>query len=226
MGGYWVPDRPFTSNHCLTGLMKMVPLLYIWQFALCAVFVSGTTDQKLLGLTYPKPTNVSASPDIQHAVSQIMHTLQVAMDTGVSTFSNFTGKKNSLSITVSTAQEPIPLLDFHYTPDNLNISAGSVSKITGDTIYRIGSVSKLFTVYALLLEGGAKYWNTAITEYIPELRSKPFADDFSEINSVQWENVTIGALAAQLSGIGRDGKLVVWTRNTIANMLAQSITEI
>ena len=41
----------------------------------------------------------------------------------------------------------------------------------GDTVYRIASISKLLTVYTLLLEIGDKYWGRAITDFIPELRA-------------------------------------------------------
>ena len=38
-------------------------------------------------------------------------------------------------------------------------------------MYRIASISKLLTVYTLLLEIGDKYWDRAITDFIPELRA-------------------------------------------------------
>lgn len=165
-------------------------------------------DQKLLGPAYPAPTAVADDNTIHTATELVQRTLQKALRTGISKFGNFTKNDNSLSITAASCLDDKPFLDFQFTPQNLNTSAGSTARVTGDSVYRIGSISKLFTVYTLLLNHGFEHWDKPVTDYIPELKrdaSQPGHRD--AIDHVQWDQVTVGALASQLSGIGRDGML-------------------
>lgn len=176
-------------------------------FSLRALAATADFDQKLLGSTYPIPINVGTADAIKSAAISVSNELQNALNTGLSKFGNISAKANSLSATVVSAQDQAPLLDFHYTAANLNVSGGSTKRVTGDSVFRIGSISKLFTVYTLLLNGGEKIWDRPVTDYLPELRKallQPGAN--STLDYVQWDQVTIGALASQLAGIGRDGR--------------------
>ncbi|KAL6351703.1 hypothetical protein LRP88_15020 [Fusarium phalaenopsidis] len=119
-------------------------------------------------------------------------------------FASSMSGEDSVSITVlSTDAGNTPLFDFHYSSSNLNESAGSTLNVTQDSVYRIGSISKLFTAYMLLVNYGWEHWDKPVTDFIPELRghSKNTND---AIDSVDWDEVTIGSLASHLSGIGRD----------------------
>ncbi|KAL3954280.1 hypothetical protein ACCO45_012236 [Purpureocillium lilacinum] len=184
-------------------------LSHMYPLAILAASASATAvfDQKLLGPAYPAPSNLAAASAIREAAASISSALKSALDSGHSPFGNFTGKATSLSLEAVSAIDDgsSPILDFHYTAAELNTSAGSTSRVAADTVYRIGSVSKLFTVYALLLHGGAQYRDRPVTDFVPELRraaALPGADD--AVERVQWRDVTVGALASQLSGIGRD----------------------
>ena len=67
------------------------------------------------------------------------------------------------------------------------------------TIYRIGSVSKLYTVYAILANAGMEVLDHRVTRYLPELAGNAGSDPLQRI---RWEDVTVGALASQLGGSG------------------------
>ncbi|KFG84826.1 putative penicillin-binding protein [Metarhizium anisopliae] len=185
-------------------------LLYLCFFSLSGLTsATAAFDQKVLGQTYPFPENLGSAHAVRTASSYISHELQNALNTGLSKFGNITAKTNSLSSTMISAQDSQPFLDFHYSAANLNVSGGSTNRVTGNSVYRIGSISKLFTVYSLLLNGGEKIWDMPVTNYLPELRkavSQRGAN--SAIDHVQWDQVTIGALASQLAGIGRDGRVL------------------
>ncbi|KAH0525597.1 hypothetical protein TsFJ059_007944 [Trichoderma semiorbis] len=159
------------------------------------------TDQTLLGPSFEPPTHLSTQALIQEAASNIKKALNRAIRTGESQYGNFNSSTTSFSLTAVSQQESAPIVDFHHTSGFLNVSAGSTSKVTADTVYRIGSVSKLFTVYSLLLNNGISYWNRPVTDFVPELRQAvqhPLHKS-SVIDSVQWDQVTVGALASQLS---------------------------
>ncbi len=80
--------------------------------------------------------------------------------------------------------------------------------IDSNTIYRIGSISKVYTVLAVLRLRDKINWDDPVTKYVPELNQ--IADNHggpvNHLTTVQWKHITIGALAGQLSGLGRDCK--------------------
>lgn len=82
----------------------------------------------------------------------------------------------------------------HIAPENnATLPAG---RVDDESIYRIGSVSKLYTAYAILAAAGIKVMDRPVTDYIPELLGG------SSPNTIDWEEVTIGALMSQQGGIG------------------------
>jgi CubicO group peptidase (beta-lactamase class C family) len=88
-----------------------------------------------------------------------------------------------------------------------NPTAG-VGTVESNTIYRIGSISKLFTVYMYLITASDASFNDPITKYVPELaqyaQSQAGVLETDDIDTVIWNNITIGALASHPAGIGRD----------------------
>lgn len=76
--------------------------------------------------------------------------------------------------------------------------------MTNTSLYRIGSISKLFTVYTLLVNYGWEHWDDNITKYLPELQGAANLDDDTSVAHADWSKITVGGLASQLSGIGRD----------------------
>ena len=87
----------------------------------------------------------------------------------------------------------------------LNSTAG-VRKAGRDAVYRLGSLTKIFTVYTwLALDGDGKF-NDPITKYVPELAAAAgrHGERDDPVRYVSWEDVTVGALASQMGGIIRD----------------------
>lgn len=73
-------------------------------------------------------------------------------------------------------------------------------------MYRVGSLSKLLTVYTLLVEVGDENLDQPVTKYVPELAGA--AKEGSEIDTTRWEDITIRALGSHLAGILRDCKSI------------------
>jgi hypothetical protein len=72
--------------------------------------------------------------------------------------------------------------------------------ITDETIFRIGSVSKLYTVYSILTHaGGVDVLDHPVIQYLPELKGNSRDDPLSKI---AWEDVTLGTLASHMAGTG------------------------
>ena len=105
---------------------------------------------------------------------------------------------------ISTSQKS-PILEFNFTSPNLNTATGGTDRVSTESVFRIGSISKLFTVYAFLLHGGLTLWERSVTEFVPELNEISRNEGcVSDLESVRWEEVTLGSLASHMSGIGRD----------------------
>ena len=85
------------------------------------------------------------------------------------------------SIEVVTADDD-PLFEYHQGDG-----------ISGDSVYRIASISKVFTVYEALLQG--VNMDNTVAQYLPEF------------NTPEYAGVTLRSLAGHSSGITRDCKL-------------------
>lgn len=121
---------------------------------------------------------------------------------------NLTGNDLSYSVQIfSTDYGGGVLAERHRTAKTLLPDTEGVRNVDGNTIYRIGSISKVFTILAFLAEVGDAHWNTPITEFIPELAqysAQSLTRSIDDVRRTDWEDITIGALAAQVSGVGRD----------------------
>ncbi|KAF2015175.1 beta-lactamase/transpeptidase-like protein [Aaosphaeria arxii CBS 175.79] len=157
----------------------------------------------LIGPEYPPPRHLATHPIWKRAIdniTNIFNYLDSAPVSGVDDFSY------SFQIFSTNPGRPILWERYRTAPDLPDDTVG-VKKVDGKTVYRLGSVSKLITVLAFLAEVGDYYWNMPITEFIPELKkyaNRPTSHSFDSVRETAWEDVTIGALASQVSGLGRD----------------------
>ncbi|KAF2493018.1 beta-lactamase/transpeptidase-like protein, partial [Lophium mytilinum] len=149
----------------------------------------------LRGPVFPTPSRPDSSKSVQAAREAFPKVLNEALSTGL-----LDNSTTSFSINVFSASDNKTLFSYHFEAPGLNGSLPS-GHLNDDTIYRIGSLSKLFTVYTLLAKTGFADFNQPITKYIPELAA---TDTNSTLNEAQWSDITVEALASQLSGITRD----------------------
>lgn len=159
----------------------------------------------LLGPEFPPPQRLAEHPIWLEALNNITSTFNDVDD------GNFTGADRfSYSIQVFSTNPGDPILwQRHRTAKNLPADTLGVKKVDGDTVYRLGSVSKVLTVLAWLDEAGDIYWNVPITKFLPELSvysGRTASKNFDSLRETAWDDVTIASLAAQISGVGRDCK--------------------
>jgi hypothetical protein len=119
----------------------------------------------------------------------------------------------AFAVAMFSSKDNQTVFEHYYTPDN----ALGVPSVTRDSIFRIGSVAKVFTVWTFLAAAGDAFFKDPITKYIPELVNVPASPAvasnvvYDDINDVRWEEVTLGDLASQAAGIPRDGKSILST---------------
>lgn len=159
----------------------------------------------LLGHIYPPPQHLNTNFGFLSTGTQLSSLLQSTLSQGQSPFGNFTPNISSVSISMTSTAQEFSIFEFNYTASHLNATAGGTERVSADSVFRIGSISKLFTVYAFLLHGGLGLWERSVTEFVPELREASQNDVcISDLDYVRWEEVSLGSLASQMAGIGRD----------------------
>jgi hypothetical protein len=104
--------------------------------------------------------------------------------------SKLNASTTSISISIASVNSSF-FFFYHYTAPVRNESG--VSVVDSNTIFRVASVTKVFTVLAVLLENKMKM-EDLISKFVPEL------------NDPKWAEITVGMLTSQLSGAPRDGK--------------------
>ncbi|KAI8633034.1 putative penicillin-binding protein [Xylariaceae sp. FL1651] len=159
----------------------------------------------LLGSVYAPPLGLTTSSIVNNAASHLSAALHQVLEHGHSDFGDFAANTSSVSITaVSTeSDEDAPFFDFHFSSPFLNHTTDGTDRVAKNSIYRIGSISKLFTIYTLLVGYGWEHWDNSVTRYVPELRDAASSGPHDPIGNADWNEISIGDLASQLSGIGR-----------------------
>ncbi|KAH7064425.1 beta-lactamase/transpeptidase-like protein [Paraphoma chrysanthemicola] len=160
----------------------MVPISLISICTISAVFAfaSAVTGAACppLGPVFPPPTNLANSFDLAFKIQNSSYGTFPASDT--------------YSIQVFSSSDHASLLKCYRR--GANLSSLSAPTIDGDTVFRIGSASKLLAVYTLLVEAGDHVFADPVTKYVPELNGKGM-----------WDDITIGSITAHLAGIFPDG---------------------
>lgn len=77
------------------------------------------------------------------------------------------------------------------------LTAGALDE---HSIARVGSVTKLFTVYAIIKHAGIGVLAHPVTEYLPELAGSN--RNASSLDQIDWDHTTVGALASHQAGVG------------------------
>lgn len=187
----------------------------MFSTALIALLTASAAAQSLLagadcplfGPEFPAPRNLSKSPAISTAITFFNSLLN--------TTAGATSNSSAYSASFFSLYDSNPLFQVHYTPP----APVGVARVDSNSIYRIGSVTKVLTVWTFLIEAGDAYFGDSITKYVPELKntSKLAAGTvYDDIDNVRWEDVTLGDLAGQTAGIARDGRTDRYTNRGIS----------
>ena len=84
-----------------------------------------------------------------------------------------------------------------------------VKSVDGNSVYRLGSVTKIFTILTFLIEAGDIYWNTPVTQWVPELELLAGKAQYDPIMNVDWDSITLQDLASHMAGIVRDCEYIL-----------------
>jgi len=166
--------------------------------ALCAHAKSSQVPlgAALAGPAFPAPASLQTSSLLTSAVA--------AFEKSVAASAVVRANESAWAVAVFSIHDEEPLYEKYFTPA-YNVSVAQVDR---DSVFRIASVSKVFSVWSFLMEVGDEHFNDPITRYIPELAAVSSTSRgavvYDDIDTVQWDEVTLGQLASHLAGIPRD----------------------
>lgn len=160
-----------------------------------------------LGPTYPAPNDLTSDKSLIPARwEKFTSTFDTYLKGNQSTASeSLSGvEKITFSVGLFSIHDPAAVkLQYHYTSPEIANATQGTTKVNGDSIYHIASVSKLFTVFSGLLELTSEGWNRPLTDVIPGLADFPrgTAGEEDPVYKIQWGKITPWALAAQIAGV-------------------------
>jgi CubicO group peptidase (beta-lactamase class C family) len=175
-----------------------------WVISFLALGANAQTVSEcpLLGPAFPAPTALSKSDIFLRATESLTLQLKEAID-------NESLPSTSFSVQVFSGQENHSAFSFSHTDGGVVNGSVGVREVNEDSVFRIGSISKLWTMFLYMTLNGTKYFQHPVSQYVPELRTNHKAKHTKDaIDRVQWHDVTIGELASHQAGILRDCELL------------------
>lgn len=176
------------------------------------VIVTGTAPAPLLGPGYPAPTNFSCNGSL---ISAAWSNFTTTLDSYISKnqkIEDLVPDLGSYSISVGgfSINDPnaAKTLQYHYTGPDVKSSNLGDNEVSSTSIYRVESITKVFTVYLALIEIGSVFWDRPITDFVSDLSAFANKTRPDPISVVDWKSVTLGSLAGQIAGIPRDTALI------------------
>ncbi|KAK4236185.1 hypothetical protein C8A03DRAFT_17146 [Achaetomium macrosporum] len=159
----------------------------------------------LYGPLFPRPTNLLHDPVVKAVAATLDNVFVEHIDNDTTTGS----ERYSYSVEVFTGSEDKPLWSHYWTAPSLkNFNSTGVTRVDSNTVFRIGSVTKIFTVLTFLATVGDEIWNDPITKHLPEIAEIARNASGDPILTTDWESITVGSLASQTSGLIRDYALL------------------
>ncbi|KAG0160188.1 hypothetical protein PDIDSM_7715 [Penicillium digitatum] len=152
----------------------------------------------LLGPVFPAPTALSEHPIFLGKAEELTSKLNEAIENGSLSSVSF-------AVQIFRSEEDESAFGFYHTDDPVRAGSVGVQEVDEDTMFRIGSISKLWTMFLFMTFEGTRYFHEPVSKYVPELRKtySP-AQRNDKINYLQWSDVTIGELASHQAGLARD----------------------
>lgn len=141
------------------------------------------------GILVPKPRELKKSKTFQRALASLSSTLGNTFRGEIR--AGFNTQNTSFSLGLVSFDQPdssTPIWEYHHlSPANVQ----GTKRLDRHSQYLIGSITKAISD-AILLRYNLNL-DDPITKYIPALANRE--------SLIPWENITLGALAGQLSGV-------------------------
>lgn len=170
------------------------------------------------GQQFSTPTNIAKEPIFLDATKSIEEHIKAEL-----TSSPY--NETTFSIGLFSGDEEGLVWEYHHADANVTGSKLGAKGVNANSIYRIGSISKLLTVYLWIIRQGDQKFSDPVSDHIPQLLDvNPTKYDYAV---PQWSEITIGDLASFLAGIARDyGLNDLATSTSVTSMLPAIIDKL
>lgn len=165
-------------------------------------------DAPLAGPDFPAPSKLASSAPLKASIEKFETYLNDEA-------SRLKTEDTAFAVSLFSSREKVTLYENYYTPP---VDMG-VKEVNRDSVFRVGSISKVVTVWAFLIAAGDEYFHDPVTKHVPELAdltakrsgaSEEPSVVYDDIETARWEDITLGQLASHGAGIARDCKLPVF----------------
>lgn len=161
----------------------------------------------LLGSSVPIPLIDPTSDALQSASKSFTQLLDQYVAAGDGDFGPITPITTSFSIAlfagsnyIAGDDDPPFFYEYHHAAGCSNDADCGLGP---ESMFAVGDLTQVFTVYTLLAELGDSVLGKSIVEYLPELIELT-GNVTNPITQVEWRSVTLGSLAGHMAGIARD----------------------
>lgn len=171
--------------------------------------VLSFTPCPLLGPSFP-PFTLNSNDSV---LSSSLENLRDKFDQLVTTHTGENGDispNTSFSIAlfssnVGTAGDEPTFWQYDFTSPALEESSPGSNNVSERSIYGIGGLTEVFTVWSLLIADG-DIMDDPVTKHLPELAnaSSGSGNELNSMEYIQWDQITVGQLASHMSGLPRD----------------------
>ncbi|KAF6798262.1 beta-lactamase [Colletotrichum musicola] len=164
--------------------------------AVAAATTTPTDEVPLLGPSFLSNFDPTDSEHLKNATESFPDVIEALFESEVLNKTDLV-----FAVDVFSAATNKSLYSYYHVGESSKAGLTS-GELNDGTIGRAGSVSKLFTTYAIIATAGIEVLSHPVTKYIPELTGNGTEDTFGRI---QWDEITVGALASHQAGTGGVG---------------------
>lgn len=185
--------------------MIKLNLVFCILFALSPIVNAlPTADVPILGSTFPSDFDLTQTDAFLEGTESFPQLIEELFASGAVNES-----ETSFAIDVFSSVTNTSIYHYYHS-GSVNEEYLTAGELNDDTIFRVGSVSKLYTIYAILAQAGLDILRDPVTKYLPELSGN---SRDAPLTKIIWEDITVGALAAHQAGTGGFRKLVFSDEN-------------
>lgn len=175
--------------------MHLDSLIWIaWGLSGCSAAHVVATDQvPLLGPSFVSNFDNSKSRAIEEAGLEFPNVIENLFSSGELNRTDLI-----FAVDVFSASTNESIYSYYHIGEGQEYAL-SAGRFDDQTVSRVGSVSKLFTAYAIIAQAGIEVLSHPVTRYLPELASNSTSDP---LHKIDWSQITVGALLSHQAGSG------------------------
>lgn len=158
-----------------------------------ATSVAATDQVPLLGPSFISNFDSSESQAINEAKSEFPDIIESLFSSG-----GLNRTDLIFAVDVFSASTNDSIYSYYHVGEGQEYALPA-GRLDENTVSRIGSVSKLFTAYAIIAQAGIEVFSHPVTRYLPELAANGTS---SPLQRIDWNDITVGALLTHQAGSG------------------------